>query len=123
MPPPPPHAMPTILIPSEMKHAATSLLTASGTKDGELSLTCASATPTHAPMETPLQAKSSNITPRRRKTSTRLHDSTVVETSPLLSTLLMEWPRRTREQPSNALHGYSRRSGAAHIWTWQTSFI
>ncbi|KAL7474348.1 hypothetical protein ACHAW6_000324, partial [Cyclotella cf. meneghiniana] len=35
MPPAPPHTMPTIPTPSEMKHAVMSLLTASGTEDGE----------------------------------------------------------------------------------------
>ncbi|KAL7474088.1 hypothetical protein ACHAW6_000089 [Cyclotella cf. meneghiniana] len=106
-PPPPPHAMPTKPTPSVTKHAETYSPTASGTEEGDVSSMYASATLTHAHTETPLRVKSSNVTPKRRKTSMRLHASTDAETSPLLYTQLMAWPRRMREQPSNALHGYS----------------
>ncbi|KAL7477401.1 hypothetical protein ACHAW6_003225 [Cyclotella cf. meneghiniana] len=98
-----------------------SLLTAFGTMEDELSSMSAFVTLTHTHMATPLQAKSLNVMPKKRKTSARLHVSTVAGISPLLSTLSMAWPLRMCKQLSDTSPDNSRRNGAAHTWTWLAS--
>ncbi|KAL7475560.1 hypothetical protein ACHAW6_001472 [Cyclotella cf. meneghiniana] len=104
-----------------MKHGEMLLHTAFETMVEELSLMSALATLTHAHTATPPQTKSLNIMPKTRKRSTRLHVSTFARISPLLSTLSTAWPLRMHKRPSDALPGYSRRSGAAHTRTWLAS--